>query len=129
MNEISTDSGALIAVSAALGAGATAIARMVSGNRRTDKVDAVTAVAAAFDRVAERTNRHVDDLSANLARVQDRCDYLERELRKRDEMILKYLADATLAAASATKESIAATLAASDASTAATLAAHTDIKA
>ena len=85
------DQGALIAVSAALGAGTTAIARMISGNRRTDKVDAVAAVAAAFDRVAERTNAHVDDLSVACRALQNRVDYLEREVRKRDELILQYI--------------------------------------
>lgn len=85
------DQGALVAVSAAFGAGASALGRMISGNRRTDKVDAVAAVAAAFDRVAERTNAHVDDLSAACRALQGRVDYLERELRKRDELILQYI--------------------------------------
>ena len=85
------DQGALIAVSAAFGAGATALGRMIAGNRRTDKVDAVAAVAAAFDRVAERTNAHLDDVSAQCRSLQDRVDYLERELRKRDELILQHI--------------------------------------
>lgn len=86
-----THEGALVAVSAALGAGLNAVARMVSGNRRTDKVDAVQAVAAAFDRVAERTGKHVDDLATQCQALQGRVDYLERELRKRDELILRYI--------------------------------------
>lgn len=85
------DQGALVAVSAAFGAGATALGRMLSGNRRTDKVDAVAAVAAAFDLVAQRTNAHVDDLAAQCRRMQERVDYLERELRKRDELIVQYI--------------------------------------
>lgn len=85
------DQGALVAVSAAFGAGATAIGRMLAGNRRTDKVDAVAAVAAAFDHVIDRTNAHVDDLSAACRALQGRVDYLERELRKRDELILQYI--------------------------------------
>lgn len=91
MNGFDANAGALAAVAAAFGAGATALGRMLAGNRRTDKVDAVAAVAAAFDRVAERTGKHVDDLSATCQRLQDRCDYLERELRKRDEMLLQYI--------------------------------------
>jgi TolA-binding protein len=89
----------LFAVSAAFGATATAFGRMVTRNRQTDKVDAVKAVAAAFDKVAERTNRHVDDLSAQCHRLQDRVDYLERELRKRDEMILLHVGTAVQAVA------------------------------
>lgn len=85
------DQGALVAVSAAFGAGATAIGRMISGNRRTDKVDAVAAVAAAFDRVAERTNAHVDDLAVQCRRLHEQVDYLNRELRKRDELILQHI--------------------------------------
>lgn len=85
------DQGALVAVSAALGAGTTALARMMSGNRRTDKVDAVAAVAAAFDRVAERTGAHVDDLSTTCRMLQGRVDFLERELRKRDQLILEHI--------------------------------------
>lgn len=85
------DQGALVAVSAAFGAGATAFGRMMSGNRRTDKVDAVAAVAAAFDRVAERTNAHVDDLAAQCHRLHEQVDYLNRELRKRDELILQHI--------------------------------------
>lgn len=85
------DQGALVAVSAAFGAGATALGRMLAGNRRTDKVDAVAAVAAAFDLVAARTNAHVDDLSAQCRRLHDQVDYLNRELRKRDELILQHL--------------------------------------
>lgn len=83
--------GALVAVSAALGAGTTAFARMIVGNRRTDKVDAVAAVAAAFDMVAARTAAHVDDLSANCRILQERVSNLERELRKRDELILQHI--------------------------------------
>lgn len=85
------DQGALVAVSAAFGAGTTAFARMMTGNRRTDKVDAVAAVAAAFDLVAQRTNAHVDDLSAMCRKLQEQVDYLSRELRKRDELILQHL--------------------------------------
>lgn len=80
-----------MAVSAAFGAGTTAFARMLSGNRHTDKVDAVAAVAAAFDLVAQRTSAHVDDLSAQCRALQARCDHLDRELRKRDELILQHI--------------------------------------
>lgn len=85
------DQGALIAVSAAFGAGATALGRMLSGNRRTDKVDAVAAVAAAYDRVAERNGKQLDDVLVRLNRAEERCEYLERELRKRDQLILEHI--------------------------------------
>lgn len=85
------EQGAVIAVSAAFGAAATAIGRFFLGARTVDKVDAVAAVAAAFDKVAERTNAHVDDLSASCNRLQERVDYLEREIRKRDELLLQYV--------------------------------------
>ncbi len=88
---IQVDQGALIAVSAAFGAGTTAIGRLLAGNRRTDKVDAVTAIAAAFDLVTQRTNAHVDDLSSACRALQERVDHLERELRKRDELILNHV--------------------------------------
>ncbi len=87
------DQGALVAVSAALGAGTTALARMFAGNRRTDKVDAVTAVAAAYDRLAANHSAQLDDMLQRLNRSEDQVDYLNRELRKRDEMILQYLGD------------------------------------
>ena len=85
------DQGATVAVAAALGAGATAFGRMLAGNRRTDKVDAVAAVAAAFDRVADRTAAHVDDLSRQCRALSEQVDYLNRELRKRDELILQHI--------------------------------------
>lgn len=84
------DQGALFAVSAAFGASATALGRLMLGTRKVDKVDAVAAVAAAFDKVAERTNAHVGDLSAQCKRLQERVDYLERELRKRDDLMLQH---------------------------------------
>jgi len=84
------DQGALFAVSAAFGATATALGRFMLGSRKVDKVDAVAAVAAAFDKVAERTNAHVDDLSTQCQRLQERVDYLERELRKRDDLMLQH---------------------------------------
>lgn len=89
------DATAVAAVSAAIGAGATAASRAWLGTRRTDKVDAVAAVAAAFDTVAARTAAHVDDLSAQCKAMQARMAELERELRKRDELILRYIAGAT----------------------------------
>lgn len=88
---INPDTTVVAAVSTALGVGVTAISRVLIGNRRTDKVDAVAAVAAAFDKVAERTSAHLDDLSQACQRLQDRVDYLERELRKRDELILEHV--------------------------------------
>jgi TolA-binding protein len=120
---------AATAVALAFGAGAGALGKMLAGNRRTDRVDAVTAVAAAFDRVAEATNRHVADLSANCQRLQNEVDFLRHELRKRDEMIFTYLGDPVqrTAAAEIAAEKLthaAATAAASVLSTAAHAATH-----
>lgn len=75
-----------MAVAAGLGATATATGRFFLGVRKVDKVDAVQAIAVAYDKVSERTNKHVDDLSR-------RIDYLENEIQKRDELIFKYIID------------------------------------
>lgn len=80
------DATVAMAVSAALGASATAAGRFFLGARKVDKVDAVQAIAVAYDKVAERTNKQIDDLSR-------RVDYLEREIRKRDELIFQHIID------------------------------------
>lgn len=94
----SAEQGALAAVSAALGVGATAFARMMSGNRRVDKVDAVVAVAAAYDRIAAVQAAQVTDVLRRLSRAEERCDRaeercdrLEAELHKRDELIFQHI--------------------------------------
>lgn len=128
---LGSDTSVVAAVSVAFGAGATALGRMLAGNRRTDKVDAVAAIAAAYDRVAERSGKQLDDVIVRLNRAEERCEYLERELRKRDELIVQYLGDpasrATAAEVAADKIThAAATAAASVLSTAAHAALHPD---
>lgn len=80
-----------VVVAAALGALGTGLSRYLVGSRRVDKVDAVKAIADAYDKVSDRTSRHVDDLSQMCQRLTERCDYLERELRKRDELLLEHV--------------------------------------
>lgn len=90
-----------LAVGAALGAGTTAIGRFLLGARRIDKVDAVQAVAAAYDAVAARSAAHIDDLSEQIKSQSRRIEMLEREIRKRDELFARML---TSSAGSPTSE-------------------------
>jgi hypothetical protein len=112
MTQLNADSGVFVAVGLAFGGGMSALGRMLSTNRRTDKVDALGAVAAAYDRLAERTNKHVDDLSDMCKALQQRVDFLERELRKRDEFLFASIGDPEQRAAAATKLTEAAATAA-----------------
>lgn len=82
-----------LAVGAALGAGTTAVGRFLLGARRIDKVDAVQAVAAAYDAVAARNAAHIDDLSEQIKMQSRRIEMLEREIRKRDEVFARMLID------------------------------------
>ena len=74
------DTSVVAAVSMALGAAGTGISRYFLGERRIDKVDAVVAITQAYEKV-------IDQMNKRLETMERRNDYLEKEMRKRDDLI------------------------------------------
>jgi len=66
-------------ISALTGAGIGAVAKTLTGNRRVDKVDAVTAISDAYKSVIHRLEKQLESLELH---VSD----LRKEIVRKDEM-------------------------------------------
>lgn len=64
-----------------------ALTRAWLGSRRIDRVDAVTAIAAAFEKAQQATERHVEALSLTIAEQGKRIDALETLVVEKDRAL------------------------------------------
>lgn len=76
----------LVAVVTGGGLGA-AITRAWLGARRVDRVDAVAAIAAAFEKAQQATERHVEALAKTIDEQGKRIDTLETLVVEKDRAI------------------------------------------